>query len=307
MTDKAKQRRRALAEKLDVPMRTAANIIRKSVAIRTNPTQSPTSEYEGPIYIWAHVAEAVAELFDGKPTTPRYTAQVWSRERLDSEVKWDRAIPEVPLVGVTLMKAEGSAVWVFEGGIAFVKGELYDGDRRLDHTDLETEQSRERLRQAMLRDLRSDHPWLFGQMIELRINDGFSRREGENEENLIVVVTMKLACPPEDPVTYYAVLHGQAGNQTFAPLREEPMVSELLFSFEGPPFDTDALLAEHFEARFLPLKIVFYERGEAHLSDRFSNYIEASMFAWRLHSMRADVRILTNDDRVLWRSPVLAS
>jgi hypothetical protein len=57
-------------------------------------------------------------------------------------------------------------------------------------------------------------------------------------------------------VTYYGVLHGEPrGHQTFAPMRNRPGVSRLVFEFQGPELSTDAELLDYFNARFLPLTV----------------------------------------------------
>jgi hypothetical protein len=102
--------------------------------------------------------------------------------------------------------------------------------------------------------------------------------------------------------TYYAVLHGEPGSRAFAPTRRAPGVSHLLFAFEGPAFDSDAALAGYFAQRFLPLQVFYYEDGDAHLSDTFPSFVEASMFASALRKLHADVRILTQEGHEVWRA-----
>jgi hypothetical protein len=107
--------------------------------------------------------------------------------------------------------------------------------------------------------------------------------------------------------TYFAVLHGEPGNQTFAPMRHKPGVNQFLFTFDGPPFADDESLQAYFVKRFLPLSIVYFEDGEANPSDAFPNFLESVLFASALHTLHDDVRILTKDGREVWRSRLKAS
>jgi hypothetical protein len=106
--------------------------------------------------------------------------------------------------------------------------------------------------------------------------------------------------PPQSN-TYYAVLHGEPGNQTFAAMRRKPGASQLVFKFDGPAFADDASLERHFAERFLPLKIMFLENGTwTPTIETFTDFNEARDLASVLTRHHDDVRIATKDGREIW-------
>jgi hypothetical protein len=102
--------------------------------------------------------------------------------------------------------------------------------------------------------------------------------------------------------TYYAVLQGEPGNQKFGPMRR---ASRLLFSFTGPEFANDPNLEGYFAERFLPLRVVGVEDGGFPFTsnERFNDINTAIQLATTLSQHHRDVRILTQDDREIWRAP----
>jgi hypothetical protein len=55
-------------------------------------------------------------------------------------------------------------------------------------------------------------------------------------------------------VTYFAVIHGEPGHETFRPMLRKPAFSQVVFEYEGPEMDEKAL-RDDFDRRFLPLKV----------------------------------------------------
>jgi len=72
--------------------------------------------------------------------------------------------------------------------------------------------------------------------------------------------------PIEQVVTYYAVIHGDPGNQTFSAHRTEPGISTVAFRYEGPVFGTEQELQADFNARFLPLRLIGLRASGEHES-----------------------------------------
>ncbi len=105
---------------------------------------------------------------------------------------------------------------------------------------------------------------------------------------------------------YYAVVHGDRGNHTFAPMRKPPAVSKRVFAYEGPATEDDAQMRADFDARFLPLRVSCFDAdGKRLVSDATSFKGEGALEEARslgsaLLQRRARwVVIATKDDRTI--------
>lgn len=105
-------------------------------------------------------------------------------------------------------------------------------------------------------------------------------------------------------VTYYAVIHGARGSQRFDAMRERPVGSREVFTFQGPALTSDDELRAYFEARFLPLEIVCTCNSGDSLWGTTSTYENARILADSSAQRETGVRIRTREGHILWPRPL---
>jgi hypothetical protein len=164
---------------------TARRAIRDQVAPKTErpPFEQPT--YSGPAYMLEMIYEAAEDLFARRPETHRFAASVYSRKSIDVEVKPGRPVALIPEIDVTFT-ADG-ARWWFDGSIAFIVGELRDGNRPVSHDTFATESGRERLARIIVEQINQENPGFAEKLVHFKVKSGFQRAN-----NLIALVSLAL-------------------------------------------------------------------------------------------------------------------
>jgi hypothetical protein len=180
-----KQQIRSIAEKMGKRPRGAANILNRIEASRLGANESNSSS-SGFAYMLRHLYEGALQLFEHRPEAHEFVASVYSRERVDTRVMTNGEIATVPLVDITFVENR-PAHWWFEGAVAFIEGELYDGEEPVRSQLLETEEGRIRIGEIIVAHIRSEQAWFAERLTQFQVKSGSQR-----QDNLIVVVSLEL-------------------------------------------------------------------------------------------------------------------
>lgn len=176
---------RALAKKLGKGNRGAANVLARNKAAHEiiTPIELQAVDYQGHIYAPEQIVQATRALIAKRPESHIFTAEVNSLKADGSDLVGPNGeVAEIDLVEVTFK--EHRTDWYFDGAIAFIDGELWDGPTRVDASFLKTDEGKARLTKSILG---SFDRWFVEQLRFFEVKRGF-----QNGTNLVVVVTLAI-------------------------------------------------------------------------------------------------------------------
>jgi hypothetical protein len=113
--------------------------------------------------------EAAEDILHEHPEGPSFLASVLAYSLPD------RSTPFVPMVPTTAMKFMHDAPrWYFDGWLAFVDGELYEGDRPVKEDMLSTVAGRTRLADILVQQIKAEAPWLKTRLKSFEVKRGYA-------------------------------------------------------------------------------------------------------------------------------------
>jgi hypothetical protein len=121
------------------------------------------------VFMLKQLYEAAEDILHEHPEGPSFLATVLAYTLPD------RSTPFVPMVPTTAMKFMNDAPrWYFDGWLAFVDGELYEGNRPVREDMLSTVAGRTRLADILVKQIEGEAPWLRMRLKSFEVKRGYA-------------------------------------------------------------------------------------------------------------------------------------
>jgi hypothetical protein len=133
--------------------------------------------------VLSQIVRAARRLLERRPDTRVFTTAVNSLKLVDDRIGVNGEVALVPLVDVRFVEDHPSQ-WYFDGEVAFILGDLYDGPRRVGAEAFETNEARDRLAEIIVETM---DPWLRSVLGHFSVSGGIQRGD-----NLIAKVSLSV-------------------------------------------------------------------------------------------------------------------
>lgn len=153
------------------------------------PPKPPSRTAKGEVYVLSQIVEAAHDLLERRPQTRIFTTSVNSLKIVDDRVGLNGEVAQVPLVDVEFVE-DRPGQWYFDGEIAFIVGELYDGAKPVGGKTFETKEGRARLAAIIVESM---DPWFRSILGHFSVRSGVQRGD-----NLIFEVSLSVIDKQEE-------------------------------------------------------------------------------------------------------------
>lgn len=186
---------RSIMEATGKRARGAANILNREQAARLRAAAAPTKDHpvaDGtPVFVLDHVYEGAERLFQRRPEGRVFTTSLFSLQEPNDSIGPNGEVHDVPLLEIRFVQ-DTPAHWWFDGLIAFIENEVYDGNRPASAGLLGTAGGRSHLASLITNRIRRDRPELAKRLTLLVVKSGHQRGD-----NLVVRVSLAFVDPQE--------------------------------------------------------------------------------------------------------------